>query len=128
MGMYTEFRVCCRLKRDTPSSVIEILKWLSKGDQILGEPPPLPAHPLFECERWPSLFTMGSAYFDDRPSSAVVKFGENWHVLTVANLKNYSDEIGKFIDWLSPFVDAAPGEVWARHRYEEFDDETLVAA
>jgi hypothetical protein len=128
MGMYTELRVCCRLKRDIPQDVVDILKWMSSGDHINGAPPAVPPHPLFECARWRFLFTMGSAYFDDEAASAVVKFGDQWHVLTVANLKNYDGEIGKFVDWLSPYVDAAPGEVWARHRYEEFDDETLVAA
>jgi hypothetical protein len=71
---------------------------------------------------------MSSAYFEDDPSAAVVKFEGRWHVLSVVNLKNYDGEIGHFIEWLSPYVDAEVGTVWAEHRDEEADNATKIAA
>lgn len=128
MGMHTELRVNCRLKADTPQQVVDVLRYLADGDTMQLPKFALPEHPLFSCDRWRYLMRMSSSYFDDEPSAGVVKWRGRWHVLSVANLKNYDDEIAKFIDWLSPHVDAAPGTVWAEHRYEERDEATLVAA
>lgn len=128
MGMYTELRVNCRLKPDAPQIVVDVLRYLADGDQMKPPKFALPDHPLFLCDRWRFLMCMSSAYFDDNPSAGVVRWNGAWHVLSVANLKNYDDEISKFIDWLSPFVDAAAGETWAEHRYEEDEVATRVAA
>jgi hypothetical protein len=129
MGMYTELRVCCRLKKDTPEAVIKALQWMTDGD-CRNEHAWLYAldHPFFKCGRWSVIFRGGSVYFDDPTSSAMVRFRDQWHLLSVANFKNYDSEISKFVDWISPYIDAQPGEVWATHRYEEFDEETPIAA
>lgn len=128
MGMYTELRLNCRLRPDTPEHVISVLRYLADGN-IMNPPTfSLPDHPLFACSRWNCLMRMSSAYFKDGPSAAVVEWDGHWCVLSVANLKNYDGEIEKFIDWILPYVDAAPGEIWAQHRYEESDHATSVTA
>jgi hypothetical protein len=127
MGMYTELRVSCRLKKDTPKEVIDTLRYLVISSAYKLPPHDID-HPFFKCQRWSAIFSCGSAYFDDEPQSAMVRIGDQWHLLSVANFKNYDGEISKFVDWLSPHIDAQPGEVWASHRYEEFDEETPIAA
>lgn len=126
MGMYTELRINCRLRRDVPAEVIRNLRLLADGEGRGNAS--LPDHPFFSLPRWTSVMRAGSAYFDDHPSAALVKWNGQWRLLSVANLKNYDNEIAQFIDWLSPFVDAAPGETWAEHRYEEDDVATPIAA
>lgn len=42
------------------------------------------------------------------------------------DLKNYEGEIETFLDWLMPFIDAAPGEHIGHTRYEEGDAPTLL--
>lgn len=126
MGMYTELRTNFKLRPNTPAEVIRVLSWMANCSS--SEPPPfeLPSHPLFSCPRWGCLMRMSSAYFDDRPSAAVVKWRGQFHVLSVANLKNYDGEIEKFLDWVRPYVHALPGDVWAQWQYEEDDTPTDV--
>lgn len=128
MGMYTEMRLSCRLKKETPKQVIDVLRYLADGDTMKPPSFAVPDHPLFVCRRWTCLMRMSSAYFADNPSAAVVLWQGQWHVLSVANLKNYDGEIEKFIDWLRPHIDAIPGEVWVEHQYEENDEATKIAA
>ena len=126
--MYTEMRVNCRLKKEATKQIVEVLQYLADGNTMNPPPFTLPAHPLFDCRRWRFLMRMSSAYFDDDPSAAVVMWEGQWRVLSVANIKNYDGEIEKFIDWLRPYVDANPGEVWVEYRYEESSATTKVAA
>lgn len=126
MGMYTELRVNCALKYETPMQVVRVLQYLADGDTMNPPTFELPAHQFFECQRWTGVMRMSSAYFD-APSSAVVRWHGLWRVLSVANIKNYDGEIEHFIDWLRPHVYGDPGTIWAQHRYEEFDDATDVA-
>ncbi len=103
MGMYTEITTNLILKSDTPKEVINrLIQMIHHPDG----PENLPAidHPLFSCDRWGYLFSMGSAYFDTDPSASLtLKTGGTWALVSVANLKNYNGEIAKFADWIRPY-------------------------
>lgn len=43
-----------------------------------------------------------------------------------ASLKNYTDTIEEFLDWLLPYVDAFPGAFLGFTRYEEDDAPALI--
>lgn len=125
MGMYTEIRINCKLKNDAPKEVINILIYLATGEDFYKKS--IPDHEFFKSERWEYIFRMTSAYFDDERCSAVVKWGDHFRILSVSNLKNYDHEIQKFLEWLYPYVDAEPNEIFAKYRYEESEDDTLIS-
>lgn len=111
MGMYTEIQTNLILGKHTPPEVLERLRLMVRGeidrDDVKDagkESFETLRHELFYCDRWDCLFTMGSAYFDASPNAVL---GENpdgtWTLVSVANLKNYDNEIGKFADWVRPF-------------------------
>ncbi len=127
MGMYTELVFACELKKDTPKEVIDILEYM------VGNPrkdPIIPAHELFSTSRWEWMFKSNSYYFDGDTHSTL-RFDDmsKAYVLTVrCNLKNYDNEIEKFIDWIKPYVDKIDDylEFKGYYRYEENDKPTLI--
>lgn len=126
MGMYTQIKVDCRLRDDAPAQVVEVLRFLA-NDKVRDDPGfALPDHEFFSCDRWRHILCMSSAYFDDDVTAAFVEIDGQWRLLGCANLKNYDGEIGKFFNWLQPFVDADRGDVIGCHRYEEFEISTPV--
>lgn len=94
MGYYTEFKFKAKLAQNTPSDVIYILckglihKTLCK-ESALGQ-----SDQFFKCQRWLMIFSGGRMY----------KNKKYWEIELQTELKNYDDEIGKFIKWISPFV------------------------
>lgn len=126
MGMYTEIYFRAELARDVPEYVVEYLQRMV-GD--IGETEhmfPEPEHELFSCPRWSYLGCGGSAYFPITESKVVLdRHTAQWHVLFLANLKNYGGEIGKFFDWIDSFTDARQGEFLGYSLYEEDDNPTL---
>jgi hypothetical protein len=124
MGMYTEFHFNSELKPDTPTEVMDILEFMLKEK---NEPPKLPEHEFFKCERWEMLFTCDSAYFDSRMHSQLVKHDILGTTLNIrSNLKNYDQEIQKFISWVTPYLNKHSGEFLGFYRYEESERPTLI--
>lgn len=124
MGMYTEIYFRAELARDVPVEVVEILK--SMSDFRNPEPEELPDHPLFQCSRWRNVGCGGSAYFPITKSEIYLdKYSAQWHVFFLANLKNYSGEIGHFFDWIDPYLDSREGEFLGYSLYEEDDNPIL---
>ena len=125
MGNYTALNCAFELKKDTPQTVLDILRYMADGTGYL---PPLPDHPLFACHRWRSLFTCDSYYFDDQTHTDVLfdDCTDTWYVSVRSNLKNYDGEIGKFFDWVTPYIDKMDGEFVGYHRYEQNEVPTLV--
>ncbi len=72
---------------------------------VLADLAPLPAHEFFMATRWTSLLVMSSAYFEE-PTERRIAWPSFY---AQANIKNYADEIGKFIDWIRPYVTRAVG-------------------
>ena len=124
MGMYTAFHFHVELRKATPSSVVRTLGWLRKG---VGPIDP-PDHPLFSTERYEQLLTSDSYYFDLRAWSDL------WHNETTgtyflnaqSSLKNYHNEIDKFVDWLAPHIYGEPGQYIGYQWYEENDQPTPI--
>lgn len=124
MGMYTEIALNISLREDTPESVLSILEKMATGEDETIERP-LPDHAFFKCDRWHHLMIMGSCYFHGLSLSKY-----KWRDCGVSalsfrsNLKNYDDEILKFLGWITPYVD--PDDHAGYFRYEEDDNPTLI--
>lgn len=102
MGMYTEIRTNLMV---TDPEVIKILKWLLNKPWASQPTFELPSHEFFDCDRWTALLTGGSAYFNDY-ASEFVEISDDpvvYHLRTCSNIKNYSQEIRKFADWIQPY-------------------------
>lgn len=121
MGMYTELIFGANLKKDTPTEVIEALKYM------IGETKKKPINfplPDGRCE-W--LFRGASYYFGvNRPVSKMMydDIGGNWIVSTRSNIKNYEGEIEAFLEWIKPYIDGGSGarDMYAIVTYEESDE------
>ena len=123
MGMYTEINVCFDLAKDTPKNVVSILHYLIDGDD---EPLDLPNHEFFKCDRWDMVARCDSYYFDGMTNSKIMfdNISKCYKVNIRANLKNYDNEIDKFLHWLTPYIDTEGFIGYTR--YEEYNDPTLI--
>ncbi|HBG5345126.1 TPA: hypothetical protein SOK46_002689 [Clostridioides difficile] len=127
MGMYTEFVCAIELKKDTPKEVINILNNMIEGEDRYDITPP---HPFFECRRWRWLFIMDSYSFSGR-SNTMFEYDDiaKTHYLTIrSNLKNYDDEINKFLNWIKPYIQihCEDDEFLGYSRYEECRNPELI--
>lgn len=126
MGMYTELVLGVDLKKDTPQNIIDALRYM------LGEidaEPALPAHDLFDTERWRFMLRCSSYYFAGPTISKLARdeMTKEWMLAVRTNLKNYDGEIEKFCDWLRPHIsDPDAGEFMGYSRYEEAEHPTLL--
>lgn len=128
MGMYTELHFNSALKPDVPTPVLEILNYMLGTDEF--GPKALPDHPLFATQRWSVMLHCDSYYFD-ADTVSTLRYDEiaKQHYLCIrCNLKNYDDEIEKFIDWIMPYLGKQPGDFLGFHRYEEAEEPTLIYA
>lgn len=129
MGMYTEFHFNVRLKDDTPKDVLEVLTLMLGGDV---EPPMLPDHPLFKTPRWHYMLVSDSEYFDSQSRSELsqdfsITCRPRIYLSVRTNLKNYNEEIQKFIDWIRPHLASTdPRDLLGYYRYEESREPTLL--
>ena len=122
--MYTELIFGASLKKETPNSVINALKYML--GEIEDKPFDFPL-PNGRCE---SLFQYGSYYFAINEPVKKMWFDEvdkQWHISTRSNLKNYEGEIEAFLDWIKPYIESGSGrrKMYAIVLYEEFDEPTI---
>jgi hypothetical protein len=125
--MYTELVMAIELKKDVPSQVIKVLSYMVGENGV--EPANLPNHPLFKTPRWSFMLNSDSYYFDGITHSELEEdnlFPDHpYYYLSVrCNLKNYDEEIEKFIDWITAFTESS-GFVGYK-RYEEDEEPTLI--
>ena len=126
MGMYTEFHFNSELKGSTPPEVLEILKYMVG---VIYTEPPTPDDPLFLTDRWRYMLQMDSYYFDADTHSTIRHDSQGgWYLSIRCNLKNYDDEIKKFIEWIRPYLNKNGGEFLGFYRYEEREEPTLIYA
>lgn len=125
MGMYTELVLKCRIKNESPAAVKEVIDYLfSDGDL----PKEIPEHEFFKCDRWNSIGSCASFYHHPEVVNSVPKFDytDSNYIFSRSDLKNYDDEISKFVDWIAPYVegygDVCIGWSW----YEEDEKPTLI--
>lgn len=123
MGMYTEFHFNKQLKADVPKEVKDTLLYM------LGEIEKQPKkikHPLFETDRWETMLLSDSFYFDAPTSSCICTELGIKYLSIRCNLKNYDNEIEKFIDWITPYLDGDEGDFLGFSRYEESETPDLI--
>lgn len=111
MGYYTEFVFGCKLREDTPEDVITIVARLCHGIGNFHDLR-LPDHEFFRCDRWRFIACCSSYYFGGpNVSECTVDEHYNEHRISIrSNLKNYKEEIQKFVDWIKPYVDQGAGK------------------
>jgi hypothetical protein len=127
MGMYTELVFKAQILDDIPDQAYAVLQHLFNGGEL---PRDLPNHPLFQCSRWNSIGSGCSFYHVpfslsryDHPNRPKEKDG---YIFSRSDLKNYEQEIDKFLDWVNPYIDATLGACIGWIWYEEDDRPTLV--
>lgn len=124
MGMYTGYQFHLRLRPDTPQDIITLLQALCDPmrdveAEFAGD---LPKHPFFLSYRWDSIFTGTSSYFyDNVGAQSLVQTPEtgSWTLHAISSTKGFSQAAPLLIDWLKPWLMAAPWEVLAISRHEE---------
>ena len=125
MGMYTELHFNVELKEDTPEEIMEVLRYMVCD----GVPPStIPQHELFETSRWAFMLRCGSFYFAAETHSTLRydDISKSYYLCVRCNLKNYDEEIQKFIDFIDPFVVGTNGDFLGFYRYEESNEPTLI--
>lgn len=109
MGMYTEFVLGVSLKSDTPLKVIDALEAIvNKSEDEVR----LFNHEFFYCSRYQYIATSGSYYFgySDSTSKFYKDKLSNTYLLSIrSSIKNYENEIEKFIDCIRSYVDSGSG-------------------
>ena len=125
MGMYTELHFNSQLEESVPNGVVLVLEYML--DSSLSEPS-LPSHPLFETDRWRYMFRMDSYYFDADTHSTLRydDIASAYFLCVRCNLKNYSGEISKFLDWIMPYLHQIDNAFLGFYRYEEDENPTLI--
>ncbi len=124
MGMYTELCYNVRLKEDTPEKVIKTLFYLiGKGDSLNTD-----TAFINLTDRIRYMLQCDSYYFDADTYSSLRydDIVETYYFNVHCNLKNYDDEIDKFVDWLDPWVDAFAGDFLGFSRYEENQEPKII--
>lgn len=126
MGMYTQLHYGVRLKKNTPQQVVDLLQFML-GDEA-KKPTELPDHDLFRTSRWSYMLTCDSYYFNYKTCSnmRLDDIAGQWFFSVTCNVKNYNNEIEKFIDWLMPYVEAMEGDFLGYSRYEETETPTII--
>ena len=123
MGMYTELNIGVAFKEDTEQSIIDILKYMLSDSAV---EPALPDHELFKTHRWTFMLCCDSYYFDGQTDSSLTfdDISNQYYLNVRCNLKNYGDEIRKFMDFIQPYLDTRGFLGYTR--YEEDGDPTLI--
>jgi len=123
MGMYTELYLAVELTKYTREDIIQ---WMSKHNSTKdwhGVPEIAPEE--VKNSRL-DVLSGDSYYFDAIP---VMKFkydkiSDSYYLTVIFNIKNYEDEIEKFLKLIEPYV-ISEGHV-GHKRYEESDKPTLI--
>jgi hypothetical protein len=127
MGMYTGLIFDAYLKEETRAEWWEIILYLTdcKNNK---EPPTLPNHPFFKCDRWRQLSGGGSSLNDEFPPDSTFKdLGkyqeeDRYHLHMSCNLKD-NGEIETFIDWIKPHIQIY---VYGWTKFEEDEEKTNI--
>lgn len=113
MGDYTEYNIRFQISIAKNKEIVEFLeKWLDKGifDKDTLSLPQF-KHPFFECSRGERLPFSTSAYFPKSGKSGFeLTYGGFIDFNIVGSIKNYSNEIQKFVEWVSPFTEGFEDE------------------
>ena len=125
MGMFTELVIKADVLPNLPDGVARVLNILFNPSNIeiidLAKED-LPDHPFFEATNWFLIGSCSSYYHIPWTSSGYDKD----YLFSRSDLKNYHDEIGLFIDWISPYLRNKVGTCIGYRWYEEDKIPTLI--
>ena len=126
MGMYTALSLGVQFRRDTPADVIDTIEYMVTGrrERAADEYSSRALHPFFSTDRWPALLRCDSYYFDWQTDYHFGPDQGRYYLTGVSNLKNYSNEINLFLDWIEPHLDTHGYLGWKM--YEEDVAPTLL--
>jgi len=121
MGMYTELVLKIDIKRNLPDQVYKVLEYLFTESDIPSELD-IPEHEFFKCTRWKDIGSSNSYYHIPK----TFNYYDREYLFSRSDLKNYEDEIDKFIDWINPYINCCEGKCIGWHWYEGSDSPTLI--
>lgn len=113
MGEYTELIFGAAIKKDIPQNVLNVLNYLFNGEPRPIYDDELPDHEFFRCGRWTHITRGSSYYFAVRNTHASMvhdKISNTYNCSSRGNLKNYENEIEKFLAWIKPYIEQGSGE------------------
>ncbi len=125
MGMYTEFHFNVKLKENISHEIINFLHYMLDRN-FHTQPLHLPNHPLFKTDRWKIMLNMDSYYFAADTHLRYDDIGRCYYLCIRCNLKNYNNEIEKFVDWIMPYLYHFPEDFLGFIRYENTEQPTLI--
>lgn len=103
MGDYTEFHFDIKLRKDTPSNVLEIFDMLincEADSNYFRIAEAAQTHDFFKCKRWWQMF---NRFADYKPPTYEYSF-YGMKLVINGEIKDRENEIEKFVDFISPFV------------------------
>ena len=124
MGSYTELNIGVRIC-PIPTVVQKLNYMLGEDTEDVHID-----HPLFTDQtRWKYMLLSDSYYFDGKSDSKLfiddLYPDDPMYYLNVrCNLKNYDEEIEKFMDWLCPYIETKG--FLGYKRYEQCNTPTLI--
>ena len=128
MGTYTEIYVKAVLKKGVDDNVINIIKYMLGMDDVELEDLEIPSHSLFTTERWHCMLR-SSSYYHIPYTVKLLEYdniSENYYLVVRSDFKNYQGEIGKFFDWITPYVEKDGDKTFIGYSlYEEHDEPKL---
>ena len=122
MSTYTEIYVKAVLKEDVDDNVINILKYMLGMDDVELEDFEIPSHSLFKTDRWDSMLRSGG-YYNTVKLFEYNDTSENYYLVVRSDFKNYQGEIGKFFDWITPYVKKYGDKTFIGYSLYDEDDE-----
>jgi hypothetical protein len=122
--MYTELIFGARLKETTPKEVIDTIKYM------VGDLEEEPENLAFETTSGRNVLRGCSYYFGVQTSVSKFYYDDitkSWTLSSRANIKNYEDEIGQFLNWIKPHIKYGSGSrnMYAVKIYEEENEPTI---
>jgi hypothetical protein len=119
--MYTAFHLAVELPGDLPMETVLMLDFMT--GQLDGPPKVTPHHALFQTCRWVYMLRSDSFYFPAETYSAFTADSDAYYLTVLSNFKNYDNEIGLFLDWLSPHIHQRNLRDWIGYEWYELDSE-----
>ena len=97
MGMYTDYALKFSIKRESHDFdlIMSVMDHMMRSSEVSIQ---TPDHPLFETLRWDMMARSGRSFKIEADNIRGVGF------VLIGDFKNYDDEIGKFIDWITPYL------------------------
>lgn len=108
MGYYTEIKIECKIHKDAPKELLDVLDYFLNGayfeDQEWDSYKPKLEHPFFNCSRYTSCL-VGANCVELEPRYFTKNLDTGHYKLKIhSEFKNYEGEIESFIGLITPYV------------------------